>query len=201
MSNFVTMRLFVAMTAPEDIQERLGELTQTVARQINKEKNKIKWVQPPNFHLTLKFLGECEGERLPSLLEALQSAIHTASSFSLTWNGLGCFPDRGSPQVVWVGVQEGRDQLTALAAAIESALEPLGFVKENRPFSAHLTIGRVKEIQNGQKLRSLLATQSHPPFGTTPVNSLALVQSVLSSAGPHYTVLQTIPLLSTTSAG
>ena len=151
---------------------------------------------PHQFHFTLKFLGETPEERLPAAREAAERAAAGAAPFDLALEGLGAFPDAGPPRVVWAGCGEGREALAALARAVEEAFGEAGFPREPRPFSPHLTVGRVKDPRKvpGRSFRDALARESGRGFGIVPARELVLFRSDLSPAGPTYYPLVRVPL-------
>ena len=183
------MRLFIAVTLPEEIKQKIGILLDDLPAALRREAD-IRWVRPDHFHLTLKFLGECPEEKLSEIIETMDQAVEGVAPFSLTIGGLGYFPERGPLRIIWLGLLEGRDPLAGLAARMDAALEPLGFSKETRPFSAHLTLGRVKAAKHPDKIRSLVEMSKSGSIGSQTVNSAALYRSTLSPSGPTYTVLQ-----------
>lgn len=185
------MRLFIAISVTDEIRQAITHLVQGLEAASRKDGDKIKWIEPSRCHLTLKFLGECGEERLPEIVAALESAVCDVQPFRVTLGGLGCFPATGAPGVLWVGMTEGANATTRVAAALEEAYEPLGFAKEDRPFSAHLTVGRVKGTRKPAQLRNRVESHKVEPIGSTTVTSVGLIRSVLSSAGPTYTTLHT----------
>ena len=185
------MRLFVAVDVPETLKTSIEELVRSLAEETRRDRAKIKWAGPSQFHFTLKFLGECEEAVVPKLAEALDLAAAQREPFPITPNGIGAFPGRGTPHIIWLGVSEGQEPMAALSADIEAALEDLGFAKEERPFHAHLTLGRVKSASNGDQLRSHLEEYPVPPLNTITVETVTLYQSILSPEGPTYQSLHT----------
>lgn len=170
------IRLFVAIDLPAAIRSCLCGMARDLpgARPVPEEQ----------LHLTLKFLGDVEQERLSPLTKAL--ATIAAPSFSLAMRGVGYFPPRGTPRVVWAGIapQPGLDQLQA---RIEQALEQLGFAREARPFSPHITLARLKTARP-EALRQFLAR--HGSYATEPfaINGFSLYSSRLTSAGAIHKV-------------
>lgn len=142
------MRLFIA--APISI-----EVEKELARIISGLKNfsgPVKWVAPSNIHLTLKFLGDTDEKLVPQLKNIMDEIASNHSSVSSGLSGLGAFPDYRRPRVFWAGLERGAEELSRIAGEIEQAVHVLGFEKENRPFKAHLTLGRVKFPQGLEKL-------------------------------------------------
>jgi len=183
------MRLFVSLELPAVLREGLRAACERGRR------GGVLWVPAENVHLTLKFLGEVQYRLVPELKAAVAAVAGGAAPFDLSLAGAGCFPSARAPRVIWVGVDRGADEATALAVAVERALAPLGFAAEARPFRAHLTIGRVKEEKSGAatcatKLKGL-ASFAAPPART---EALALMKSTLMPAGSAYDEVARFPL-------
>ena len=154
----------------------------------------VSWVKPGNVHLTLKFLGEVEEERIEDVFSGTEKALKGSKAFKLSLKDLGCFPNLRRPRVVWVGVDRGKDELSQMQREIEEELSKLKFTKEQRPFSAHLTIGRVKSPKNIERLISLIETTN---FQTeeVKVDEVVVMKSQLHPQGAIYTPLKKIKLL------
>ncbi len=182
------MRLFVALDPNDAVRARIAELL----RELEPLARGIKWVRPHSMHLTLKFLGEQPENKLPALLEAL-AAAPTPGPLELKFRGLGCFPNDRHPRVFWLGV-EAPPELAQLAADVDRAMEPLGIEREPRKFSAHLTIGRLKEGGNLSMLWSKWEAHRADDFGQITAPEFFLYQSRLSPAGAEYTKLRAFPL-------
>lgn len=148
----------------------------------------VRWVPPENLHLTLKFLGDTPKDKIPELQETLQKAVSQQRKFALKAVGVGCFPNAKRPRVVWVGLEGGVVELKTLAEQIENTIAPLGFPTEKRPFSPHLTIGRVKELQDHQ-LGQILAAFKAGEIAAWANEKVSLMQSILQSSGAEHTVL------------
>jgi len=189
------MRLFVAVDLPEEIKEKVGQVLKDLASVLSPEKADIKWVKPEQIHFTLKFLGECPEERIPEITQTLDAAVKDIKPFTLRLGGLGVFPDKGPSRVIWLGLQEGKEAMSNLALRTELALEPLGFASEDRPFSAHLTLGRVKSTKHPDKIRSLLDAAVKKSLGVFSVGEVVLYRSILSPTGPTYSILHVTPLM------
>jgi RNA 2',3'-cyclic 3'-phosphodiesterase len=151
----------------------------------------VAWVAETNLHVTLKFLGQIDDARVPSLVSALAAAAAGLTGFEVGVRGLGAFPSATRPRVVWAGLDA--PQLTALANAVDAALASLGFPRESRPFSAHVTLGRVRESRRPN--RALAAALGRPvDFGFLAVSHVSLMRSELSPRGARYTELAAAPL-------
>jgi 2'-5' RNA ligase len=164
----------------------------------------VLWVRAGNLHLTLKFLGDVDEAFLVEIGQALKTAAQRHAGFKISFQGVGCFPNVKRPRVVWVGIREP-DALLRLQAYIETAMEGLGFEREAREFSPHLTIGRVRTginpasnaagttVASAEGLGRAIAGLSEKVFGALDVESISLMKSKLSPAGPEYTRLMDFP--------
>lgn len=149
---------------------------------------------PDNFHLTVKFLGAVDTGRLPDVERALGEAVAEMSPFTLTLRGLGAFPSAARPRVIWAGTADGAAELAAVAARVERALSPLGFPTEDRPFSAHVTLGRVRTPRRNPRLAQALAASAGVELVRVPVERVSLMRSDLSPRGARYSELAGHPL-------
>jgi 2'-5' RNA ligase len=183
------MRLFVAVNLPPDVRERLA----AVRDRLRNVQADVGWVRVENLHITLKFLGETEEKRLDRIRDVLAEVARGWAPFPLEVAGVGSFGGR-VPRVVWAGVSEGADRLTRLAGRVESALSRVGFPKEKRSFSAHLTLGRVRSPKNTEALVVVLSEYHAEKFGTLEATEFQLMQSELRPTGSVYTMLERFPL-------
>lgn len=168
------MRLFTAIELPENVKERLRNLLDRV-----RPTAKLSWTRPDNLHITTKFIGEWPEPRLDEMKRALGTV--KAPSFDLAIGGIGWYPDARRPRVLFVGI-EGGDELKKLAHATDSAAATLGVVKEDREYSPHLTLARIRERVPTQTLRVALATTPHDDLGSFRATAFYLY---LSAAGKY----------------
>ena len=147
----------------------------------------VAWVARDDVHLTLKFLGAVDTGRLGEIERALAAAAAGRPAFNLDVHGLGAFPTRMRPRVLWAGVGDGAAEATALAAGIDEALAALAFAREARPFAAHVTLGRVREPRANPRLAAAL--DAGTAFGRLRVARVSLMRSDLASRGARYTEL------------
>jgi 2'-5' RNA ligase len=185
------MRAFIAISLPVDIRRSLTALHQELA-QANAD---VKWVETDNLHVTLKFLDEITEEQRRAIEGMLARVAATHPAFSLGLTQLGAFPSMGSPHVIWVGLGEGREDAARIALAVEREAEALSLRKEERPFAAHVTLGRVRSPRGRQALARQLQAAVWQPPASWRVESITLYESKISSAGPCYTTLAEIPLI------
>jgi 2'-5' RNA ligase len=185
------LRTFIAIELPGDLREHIYARTsglRSVARS-------VKWVPAENLHITLKFLGNMPETLLPEIEKAIREAVTSLSAFEMVFTGAGAFPEspKKPPRVVWVGV-EAPDVLYEVQRGVEAAMAPLGFEPETRPYSPHLTIGRVRQPPRGGLLRREMETLEGEKFGKVLVGEVALMKSTLHPAGARYERLFSFPL-------
>ena len=186
------MRAFIGIGLPEEVRESLASLQRELAH----SQADVKWVEPRNLHVTLKFLDEITDAQRQVIEELLKRLAVREAPCSLGLGGVGAFPSVESPRVVWVGLTEGKNQLARVAAQIEQETRTMALRREARPFAAHLTIGRVRSPRHRQQLTERLREVDWQPPAPWRVESLVLYQSVLGPAGPRYSALADIPLVS-----
>jgi 2'-5' RNA ligase len=145
----------------------------------------VRWTRPDQMHLTLKFLGDVSVGQLPAVCDAVRKAAAAHGPFEFTVTGVGCFPKGGPVRVLWVGVDDANGALAGMQTAVESAVEPLGFPREQRGFSAHLTLGRVKDASASAAIRRSLQRAAFGP-AVQSVDEIVLFESQLSPAGSRY---------------
>ena len=153
---------------------------------------RIKLVEPGNLHFTLKFLGDIEENILPELQKETEKI--SIEKFNIEYKGIGCLPGFHRINTIYVGVNEGKEQLTDLARQIENACSKFDLRKEKRPYKAHLTIGRVKYPGDKQLLIDTIKAQQEELFGKVEITSFQLKKSVLTPQGPIYSDLFKINL-------
>ncbi len=154
----------------------------------------IGWVAPENLHVTLKFLGEVPRERIAGVQEALDRVARGSPPLELRIAGLGAFPDRRRPRVVWAGIAGGWEALGRLAARVDRELAGLGFAPEARPHVGHVTLGRVRQPHSSPLLEREILARAEVPVGSLSVRDFCLVHSQLRPGGPVYTILTRFPL-------
>jgi RNA 2',3'-cyclic 3'-phosphodiesterase len=147
----------------------------------------LKPVERENIHLTLKFLGNVSAQRLGEVKSSLQQLSFPASKVEI--KGAGAFPNLNRMNVIWVGVDEGWSQVEQIYEQVEGLLSRLGFRRENRPFSPHITIARVRSGKMRDEVANFLRHLSDESFGSVLVDRVRLKQSVLSASGPKYSTL------------
>lgn len=179
-------RTFIAVGISEEIREEAISLQATLA----KSGADVKWVEPESMHLTLLFLGEVDDRELHSVCRAVSRVAAEEPMFTLGVSGVGAFPTPRRPKVVWAGISEGADALARLHDKLEAAMLDLGcYRKEERSYTPHLTLGRVKSEADGFTLAPLLTKQSEWGGGRTVIDEVLVFSSELERDGPVYTVL------------
>jgi len=161
----------------------------------------LKWVAPHQLHFTLKFLGPVDEARIPTAREAVAAAARSAPAFAYSLEGLGVFPPRGPARTLWAGVTTGRGDLIALAGGVDRSFVDAGFEADARPFTAHLTLARVKDPSAGRELVRRLPTLGAPVFGAGRASEIVLFASDLKPEGPVHTPLATASLAVAPFAG
>jgi 2'-5' RNA ligase len=184
------VRAFVAILLDDAVRRELGEAIERL-RPVARD---VAWVAPGNLHLTLKFLGEVPEALIKSVAGALGEASVAADPFEARIHGLGAFPSAGRPRVVWAGVTEGAAEMIALVRRIDTVLVPLGFPRDERPFSPHVTLGRVRRPERNLALTDALENAAAREFGQMRVPSASLMQSGLGPRGARYTELVSVRL-------
>ena len=181
------VRLFVAIDLSPPIKEDMREAQAAVKA----TRAKVTLVDPSLIHITLKFLGEINESQIENVKSAINSSIKGITPFNVSISEFGAFPDFRRPKVLWLGVKEGREESTQLMINLENEFSELGFAKENRKPTPHITIGRVKVT------KSLVGAQCAVPEKTFLVKSIYLIKSSLTSEGPIYSDLVEFNLITT----
>lgn len=176
--------------------EMPGELRvqfKDVQAQLQRAEAHVNWVEPHNIHVTLKFLGEIGQDQLEGLYEGVSEGVRGLAPFEIGLSGLGAFPNFRRPRVVWIGVERGRERLVELQRRLEESIGHRGFPRDNRKFSPHLTIGRVKSPRG---VDDLVDTIKATPFesGSIRVDEVVVMKSTLTPEGPIYASLRRIGL-------
>jgi RNA 2',3'-cyclic 3'-phosphodiesterase len=188
------IRAFIAIEIPSDIKTTLKDLQSRLKRN---NPTSIKWVEPANIHLTLKFLGNISTSQIDPVTSAMQTSVSAFHPFRLQIQALGAFPNFNRPQVLWVGLNGDLKVLLNLQHILDLNLSRLGFAADERPFSAHLTLGRVRDTATLLEKQNIGKTMAADHFESNSgfvVQSLNLMQSQLSSTGPNHTCLNSIRL-------
>ncbi|MBI5836520.1 MAG: RNA 2',3'-cyclic phosphodiesterase [Candidatus Eisenbacteria bacterium] len=184
-----TVRAFFAVFPPPDVESALADYVATLRRELRD----VAWVKSGNLHLTLRFLGDVTPPQVEAAGKALDAATAGRPGFEVCLKDVGAFPSMQQPRVVWLGVEAGRGPLVDLAAGLEARLADAGLGRADKPFAAHLTVGRVREYLPPAALPALL--QRHPcPGFRFRAASVALIRSQLQAGGSVYTPIREVRL-------
>lgn len=182
------LRLFVGIRLSSQVTEQLAH-AQTLLRHARIH---MRWTRPENIHLTLLFLGETGREQAEELVRALRDNPSWGEPFAVTFAGIGAFPSLAEARVVWVGTREGREHLIALHQAVRQVVTRAGCRFDRKPFSPHLTIGRLGN-RGGQKINLPPRLRAFDA-GVMRIERFALIRSELLPGGSRYTDLCTVDL-------
>jgi len=188
------MRLFVGVELDERVREAAAVIAESLRRELGARVD-ARWIPSSNLHITLSFLGEVDESRAKRVIGALERQFGERA-FEMALEGLGAFPPSGAPRVFWLGVTDGAASLSRLNHELAARLEPIGFQPEQRAFSAHLTIARVREVLGGAPSRDIrLLLRTLPGYaGRCRIQAVTLFRSHLSPKGATYEALLRVPL-------
>ncbi len=199
------IRAFLAVELSQELRAELATIQQELKRNIEpemKQHMRISWAQPASIHLTIKFLGDMDEQVIDSLLLAVDQAIGNQTAVNVPLERLGVFPRPQSPRVLWVGPSENWERgaegqrAAGIHDAIEHACEGLGFLRETKPFSPHLTLARIRvgERHIGVALAKGGVLDRPLSLDSLAVESVALMKSELRPTGSVYTKLWEVRL-------
>ena len=202
------MRLFVSVDLPTSFAAPIAAIQSAFA-----DASGLSFTDPEGAHVTLKFLGEVDPGTVPALETELEAAVSDAdvAPFSVTYGGLGVFPDLSYVSVLWLGVEEGGAELTRLHRAIEERTTAMGFDAESHDFTPHVTLARMEHAGGKELVQALVrdwdpsaveatdddelrATEDGPVVGETTVSEIRLTESTLGPDGPVYETVSRFPL-------
>jgi 2'-5' RNA ligase len=187
----ISVRLFVALDLDDAARRAIAALQQRVVMAVGAGPS-VKMVDPMHMHLTLAFLGEIADPAVPAIVDTLSTHIDLRS-FAAELQGLGVFPPRGTPRILWVGVREGATQIEEVQREVTSRLTRLGVAVERRLFHPHLTLARWRTSEPTDRRRALSA-DPHAVVARLGVDHFTIYHSRLSPAGPTYTALTRVNL-------
>lgn len=153
----------------------------------------VKLVEPQNIHITIKFLGDVREDNIDEIEQIMKDSVKEIEPFKLKLSGTGVFPNQNYIRVVWIGIKDS-EIIEIISRSIDERLSQLGFKREKRGFSAHLTIGRVKTAKNKQLLLKAIENYKDFEFSIQEVKSIKLKKSDLTPKGPIYTTLREVKL-------
>ena len=175
------MRCFIAIDMPENIKDAIAGFIE----KCGPNSKGLRWVPAENVHLTLKFLGDVKEDLIPEIEKRLLLICMRIDVFNINIRGAGAFPNFKYPNVLWIGIDES-EELRKLYEDIEESMSDLGFEKEDRKFSPHLTIGRVKDRKGTEPVIKGLYAFKDTFWGSIEVNEVLLMQSILKTTGAEY---------------
>ncbi|MDD5128008.1 MAG: RNA 2',3'-cyclic phosphodiesterase [Dehalococcoidales bacterium] len=187
------IRSFIAIELPQEVKQLLTGLQS----RLKKGDYPVKWVEPGSIHLTLKFLGDVAADKIDLITTAIEVAASGTAPLRLAVSEPGVFPNPKRVQIIWVGLSGDLTLLTALQKSIEAEVSPLGFPTEARPFTPHLTLGRVRDYtspEERQNLGGLIARTVLENQCRFEVKSVNLMRSQLTQRGAIYSCIQSVPL-------
>lgn len=177
------------------MRERIAQVERAAGPALTGEP--IRWTRPETIHLTLRFLGETTAAGVDSIRQEAEASARSWASFDLHLVGLGCFPDVRRPRIIWVGASDESGSLQTIVRDLEQLARQAGFSPEERAFSAHLTIGRVRDRlspDGARRFASYLGESSMMDFGSIHIESVDLMRSELKPAGPVYSLMAALAL-------
>ena len=180
-----TIRTFIAVELPQEIQDELQRLQNSLRASMPD----VRWTKYGNIHLTLKFLGDVRLSKVEAIGEAIRSVASQLSPFVMSLAGVGAFPNPRKPRIVWVGVEAGADELVEMARLVEASMRKLGFPREKPPFRPHLTVGRIRHLENPEAMTEALERSEIGELGRFTVEKLSFIKSQLDPGGSIYTTL------------
>lgn len=190
MNNGHLTRAFVAIEMNDEVRNNLS----AVQAELKKTDAHVKWIKPENMHLTLSFLGDLSTDTITRICEQLDIIGARTRPLSLTVTGLGTFGKRHSTRIIWAGFTGDVKALCELQTGIHLAMDDLGLSLDDKSFSPHMTIGRVRSARGIDKVKRILETKRDADFGHLEAARVVLMKSVLTPAGPEYSLLHKSPL-------
>lgn len=184
------IRTFAAITVPPSVKKAVEQIQD----RFKQTRAPIKWVNPANLHLTLKFLGNVPEEQVGEIKERLADAGKGISSFILKATEIGVFPNEKRPRVLWLGFSEASEQIQKLVGNIEHQLQKSGFKPGGRKFTPHLTIGRIRPHGKKSSISQIIQNEKNVSCDSIGVKCFHLIKSDLKPSGSVYTVLNTFDL-------
>ncbi len=190
----MNVRLFVAVEITEETRNKLAAFQD----KLKKAAADVGWVAPENLHITLKFIGYIDEEKIEEVRNIIKDSVTHIKPFNLSYAGVGAFPTPKSPRVIFAQAIDTGEALAKIHERLDNQLMALGVEHEARKFDAHLTVGRVKTRRNVTKLMESLNSYNGFNFGLEHITQVVLMKSTLSPEGPIYTKLHSVDLVSQT---
>jgi len=187
------MRVFIAIPLAAELRAKLSSLQ----REFRRLPLEATWVREAGFHVTLKFLGEVEPTQIPPIVACMIDTAHYYPPFELALIGVGVFPHESRPRVLWVGIQDETGVLAQLQHALEERLTQIGYGTEDSPFTAHLTLARVKYVPRRGEFIACVYRHREVTLGHLQVDHLELLESQLHPGGARYSTIKAVYLAAT----
>jgi 2'-5' RNA ligase len=181
------IRTFIAVATSPDVRQAALKLIGRL--RLSENAREVKWVAAENLHWTLQFLGNLDEREIPTVCDAVSTAVAELDPFELEARGAGAFPAADRPRTLWIGAGQGERAICVLHSAIERRLKKRGFRGEQRKFVPHITIGRAGRAAHPRSLSDDLSTLADYDAGTMLVDEVTVYASELKSDGPEYRVL------------
>lgn len=185
-----TTRTFIAI----EVGSPAREVVLRLLKQLSSELSGVRWTQPDQLHLTLKFLGDIDNRTLPEVCTQMRAACDGIEAFSVALQGLGAFPKNKPPRVLWTGIEQGAEQLAVLHQRLDSSLSNLGAPADNRGYAPHLTLGRINRGADQNEIATRLERDAATHFAQFDVNELQLIASVRERNRMIYETIDSAPL-------
>lgn len=176
------VRLFIALELSERQKEEVGVFQEKTKKYLQN----ARWVKPGNIHLTLKFLGETDENRVDLIKGAIDDACYNFSSFSVSYGGGGVFPSERKARVLWIGLTEGAESVCSLAENLEEKMVDIGYKKEKRSYHPHLTIGRLRNPPPASSIKNFLSEGTGFASSDSTIDRVVLFESSLTRSGAIY---------------
>jgi len=185
-----TARTFIAIELPPQVRAHLADCQQRLRR----AGGDVRWVRPDLIHLTLVFLGDVPTNMLADLEKSVREALAPFGVLTLRVQGAGRFPPRGLPRTIWIGLDETTGRLAALQKALANATAAFAEKKEDRSYTPHLTLGRVKSPRGGRDLAGAIDAMAGVTGPSLEAREVTIFKSDLSPQGPTHTPLAKVAL-------
>ena len=188
------MRTFIAADFPPDILTKAGKITADLKQEV--PGGAIKWVSTDKMHLTIKFIGDIQKNKITRVKELMTNILHDQPSFKIGIQNLGTYPDINNPRVIWLGITQGAP-LIEIHKKLDEALTDLKVRSDRRKYSPHLTLARVRRDTDRDTVKvigDILSRFKVDSLGTITISEITLYKSKLTPQGPEYTPLHVVSL-------
>lgn len=180
-----TIRTFIAVEMPGEVQAKLVEIQKELARFVER----VSWVKQGNIHLTLKFLGDVRAGKIEVIKSSLERVAESHSPFEMNFGGVGAFPNFTRPRVIWIGIKDGAKESIKLAESVEVASKSLGFPRERKKFQPHLTLARIRSRINLESVGRRCSKYDSLDIQPIKIARFTLMHSQLHPSGSIYNPL------------